>query len=422
MKKTLKHHQDDAGQVEEGEKHRHSEIQKEKSGLEEARVLEEKKRKLERLLNDDKDSQSMASRTSSALSLESGKAKTGQEKIISDIIEAEDRALGRVSKTVYLRYFTFVGGWWFLLFMAIFIVCWVFLSTGSTWWLQYWSVYDEKHPGTKENLNFLYVYAGLSFSVGIVTLIRIAVILFTNLKVSSKLHSIMTATLLHASVTGFFDRVPVGRILNRLSKDLDSVDAFLAFSVSFFTLAFSRLFGDLLVAIYSSSWYLFVFVVIFMVFAFYLQEIYMRTNREVTRLDGITRSPVVQTVSETLNGLTTIRAFNQEKQTLDKYIHDLNENQKNSIVVVGSASWFSIRLSLCSLLITVPCILWGLLFNMDFKGSHKSEDEALAEVGLFALLLNYLFLLNDDISAFLQNVSLLETRLISLERCQAYTK
>lgn len=384
--------------------------------MDENAVLQEKKNKLEKIFEDkSKESQSPESTDKDS------KPKTGQEKIISDIIEAEDRALGRVSKTVYLKYFTFVGGWWFFFFILAYIFLFIFLSTGSTWWLQYWSVYDENNPGNDQNLNFLYVYSGLSFSVGFVTLVRIYVVLFQNIKMSSNLHSVMSATLLHASVANFFDRVPVGRILNRFSKDLDAVDSFLAFSVSFFTIAFARLLGDFLIASYSSSWFLFIFVIIFMIYALYLQDVYMRTNREVNRLDGITKSPVVQMVSETLNGLTVIRAFNREEQTLAKYIHTLNENQKNSVVITGAGSWFSVRLSLSSLLITVPCILWGLIFNMDFEGKHKTEDEALAAVGLFALMLNYLFLLNDDISNFLQNISLLETRLISLERCQAYT-
>lgn len=43
----------------------------------------------------------------------------------------------------------------------------------------------------------------------------------------------------------------------------------------------------------------------------------MKTYTEIVRLDAITKSPVVCLYSETLNGISTIRAFNKEKYFME---------------------------------------------------------------------------------------------------------
>lgn len=426
LKKTLKTHQDTNDPNQDQEEPHQPTLKGKKSSsksknedIHEVFSAEEAKKKLDKLFeNDEKETDTSV--ISEISSPQEKTPKVGQEKVISDIIEAEDRALGRVSKKVYLNYISFVGGWCFFVILSIAMTVWAILNYGSNWWLQYWSVKVETTDGDVNNLFYLGIYVVMSLTFSIVTLLRVAGMLFRNLKMAGRLHSLMAMTLLHASITSFFDRVPVGRILNRFSKDFDVIDVFLALGVSYFVLCVFMLLGDFFIALYSSSWILTIFVFVFMGVSFWYQEIYMNTNREVNRLESITKSPVIQMISETLGGMTIIRAFNREGATLSKYIHTINENQKNSVIVSAGGGWFSTRLSLASLTITIPCILWGFLISANVN--NKTEDEALADIGLFALMLNYLFLLTDDISSFLQNVSGLETRLISLERCQTYTQ
>lgn len=55
-------------------------------------------------------------------------------------------------------------------------------------------------------------------------LVRAASLFLKSIVTSRKLHSDMIRSLIFAPINMFFDRVPIGRILNRLSKDLSLVD------------------------------------------------------------------------------------------------------------------------------------------------------------------------------------------------------
>jgi hypothetical protein len=51
-------------------------------------------------------------------------------------------------------------------------------------------------------------------------LFRARTLVIGGIKCGSKVHKKITKALLYASLNRFYDRVPLGRIFNRLSKDL----------------------------------------------------------------------------------------------------------------------------------------------------------------------------------------------------------
>jgi len=50
--------------------------------------------------------------------------------------------------------------------------------------------------------------------------IRSFILFFSGIKQGKIIHKKMIRSLLYASINNFYNRVPIGRILNRLSKDL----------------------------------------------------------------------------------------------------------------------------------------------------------------------------------------------------------
>jgi ATP-binding cassette subfamily C (CFTR/MRP) protein 1 len=55
-------------------------------------------------------------------------------------------------------------------------------------------------------------------------LIRAYVLVIGGIKCGGTVHKKITKALLYASLTKFYNRVPLGRIVNRLSKDLREID------------------------------------------------------------------------------------------------------------------------------------------------------------------------------------------------------
>lgn len=105
----------------------------------------------------------------------------------------------------------------------------------------------------------------------------------------------------------FFDTTPMGRVLNRFSSDVYSVDDSLPFIMNILLASLFNLLGLLVVISYGLPW---VLVLLLPLALFYhrMQDFYRHTSRELKRLCSLTLSPVYSHFSETLTGLGTIRA------------------------------------------------------------------------------------------------------------------
>ena len=175
---------------------------------------------------------------------------------------------------------------------------------------------------TKKTLAFqqqgttLAVYAGL-FSVAVAFAIICAFLFFyISLKSSENLHDKMVTCALRAPVL-FFDTNPAGRILNRFSKDIGCVDELLpkAFLRAIQWILF--VFTAAILPSFTNAWLCLVFLPVMVVFP-YLTLNYLRTSRELKRLESICRSPVYSHFSDTIAGLDTIRTRKKERDFIDQ--------------------------------------------------------------------------------------------------------
>lgn len=107
----------------------------------------------------------------------------------------------------------------------------------------------------------------------------------------------------------------------------------------------------------SSSPIVFVFIAIYIWLSFKVQRYYMKLLREVTRLKGVSSSPVVQNFKEGIEGVSTIRTHGNQEKMFDNYLLSINGLQKNNISIFAAKNWFKLRVSIMSLIIVIPCIL-----------------------------------------------------------------
>lgn len=84
---------------------------------------------------------------------------------------------------------------------------------------------------------------------------------------------------MYASIPEFYDRVPVGRILNRVSKDLKELDSNIAFTVGSVYVALFSLIGNLVICVYASTPYILIPIAIFLFICFFFKNYYMKTKR-----------------------------------------------------------------------------------------------------------------------------------------------
>ena len=170
---------------------------------------------------------------------------------------------------------------------------------------------DQRAP---RNLN---IYGCLVGAAVMFVIIRAYAFLSLSLRCSERLHDKMVVSVLQAPVL-FFDLNPVGRILNRFSKDVGCADEVLPKtfleSIQFILL----LVASVVVPISTNPWLLFAVVPV-VALAVLIARYYLRTSRELKRLQSICRSPVFSHITETIEGLETIRTRGRQRDFLDRF-------------------------------------------------------------------------------------------------------
>ena len=181
-------------------------------------------------------------------------------------------------------------------------------------WLSYLT--KEQHKDQRDPIN-LTIYGCLVVGSFIFAILRAYGFLSISLRCSERLHDKMVVAILQAPVL-FFDSNPVGRILNRFSKDVGCMDEILPKTFLVAIQYSSMAFTSCLLPIVANYWLLAVIVPLTVVIM-YIGRYYLKTSRQLKRLESINRSPVFSHISETLNGLDTIRTRGRQKDFLDQF-------------------------------------------------------------------------------------------------------
>lgn len=111
------------------------------------------------------------------------------------------------------------------------MIGWAVTSFMGTYFLQYWI---EEHPDKSDVKTFIWVSLAILFASSTTKVVRSLVVVLHNPNISRLVNLKMLSSLAFASMSTFFDRVPIGRILNRFLKDTDDVDLGMAMTVDRF--------------------------------------------------------------------------------------------------------------------------------------------------------------------------------------------
>ncbi|KAK9823870.1 hypothetical protein WJX72_006059 [[Myrmecia] bisecta] len=352
-------------------------------------------------------------------SQKSGSAAADKDKFVGPklggLMQAEDQAKGQVTSKTYLGYLRRYG----LISITLLVCLWSGEQTVrvlTNWWLSRWTgaqvIYEVQRrlglPASNPGTRYLAGYLGFAVAYVVLTCIRALTNLLSGLRASRKVHSASLASLVRAPVT-FFDTTPVGRILNRFSKDTDDMDYLLPMGISDFGNCMMQL-ASTLIFISCVQYYFLAGVVPLMILYFFIQKFYRRSFVELQRNDAVTRSPVYAHFSESLAGVDTIRAYGLQEQFCRRSDTQIDFNHKAYWALRTAEQWLSLRLDLIgSLLILITAIL--AIANRDHIGA-----------GLAALSLSEVL----DVTGFLKyavnSAASLETRFNSVERLLAYTQ
>ncbi|XP_055381997.1 ATP-binding cassette sub-family C member Sur isoform X2 [Condylostylus longicornis] len=174
-----------------------------------------------------------------------------------------------------------------------------------------------------------------------------------------KLHDQLLESLL-AKPLHFFQITSLGKIINRFSNDMAIIDKKIA-PTSQRLLQFTLLcLCAVLINLAITPW--FIILTIPICFAYYIiQKFYRCSSRELQRLENITNSPVISHFNETIQGVTTIRAYSQESRFTETLFRRLEANTIAFVMLNTSNRWLGIALDYLGGVIVFVAIITALL-------------------------------------------------------------
>ncbi|KAK1124888.1 hypothetical protein K0M31_006238 [Melipona bicolor] len=190
--------------------------------------------------------------------------------------------------------------------------------------------------------NYIYVYTAIVVGLFCIGITRSLTFYKVCILCSQKLHDMAFSALIRTSMR-FFDTNPSGRILNRFSKDMGAIDELLPKAILDAGQICMMMVGSLTVSCVVNP--LFLIPIVFLGAVFYwIRKVFLKTSKNIKRMEGMTRSPVFTHLNATLNGLTTIRAYCAQdilKKEFDK-LQDVHTSTVYMYVVASTAFGFSL--------------------------------------------------------------------------------
>ena len=185
-------------------------------------------------------------------------------------------------------------------------------------------------------------------------------------KSSRAVHERMFLSILQAPVTDFFDTHTVGEVLNKLSRDTEVTDSAVPEFLLLFCLYLMQVSFSFGICAWSSPYVAIAFVP--MCYSFIRAgQLFSSVTRDLKRMESASHSPIYSSLSETLGGLDTIRAFSETKRFLLTHRKKMETNGKFIFHMWMCACWMTFRMEMASaiLLVCVAALGVGLRDQTD---------------------------------------------------------
>ncbi|XP_013401317.1 multidrug resistance-associated protein 7 [Lingula anatina] len=356
------------------------------------------------------------------------------------LVQEEEKDTGIVKFHVYQAYWKAVGHC-----LAPLILISLFLMQGSRnindWWLSYWISHSHPNvtvdnssqpPGHSEVQGYSYttvpstvndsvlryaednvsyyltVYGILAGANSLFTLARAFLFAYGGICAAMTIHKKLLSSILQASVS-FFDVTPIGRVVNRFSSDVYCIDDSLPFMMNILLAQFYGVLGTVAITCYGLPWFMVLLVPLTIIY-YFIQSYYRQTSREIKRITSVTLSPIYAHFSESITGLTTIRALRECARFKKENEVRLEENQQAQFAGIVAGQWLQIRLQMLGVVMVT-----GVAFIAVLEHHFQTVDP-----GLVGLAISYALSITNLLSGVVTAFTETEKQMVSVERGMQY--
>ncbi|XP_005095104.1 multidrug resistance-associated protein 1 isoform X2 [Aplysia californica] len=333
----------------------------------------------------------------------------------SRLIAEEELAHGRVEWSVYAALYRTMGVVPMTIMVLLYISYFVF-DLADGFWLTFWVddpvLSNVSLPGDSElrregNNYYITTYAMWGILETVVIVVYSVIKAFRHKIFSQSVHADMLDSVLYSPIQ-FFETTPMGRILARFSKDINVMDMTLFLFIEIWLHSCIGILCILITIVINLPIFLAAAVPIICLF-YVLERFYLPTSCQLRRLQSKWLSPVFNHVSESLAGVSVIRALGQEGRFIHLAEDKIDFSQRFKLAAYACERWLSVWLGLLS---DVLILCTGVL-------AVTYRDELTP--GLTGLCLSMALIITDQMQLQVRIASMLEMDIVSLERTLQYS-
>uniref|UniRef100_A0A8C1VBV0 ATP-binding cassette, sub-family C (CFTR/MRP), member 8b n=1 Tax=Cyprinus carpio TaxID=7962 RepID=A0A8C1VBV0_CYPCA len=252
--------------------------------------------------------------------------------------------------------------------------------------------------------SYLQVFCGLCALGIVLCLVTSLAVEWTGLRVSRELHCSLLRTIVLAPMR-LFETTPLGNILNRFSADTNTIDQHIPVTLE--CLSRSTLLCVSAVGVISYVTPLFLFALLPLAVACYFIQKYFRVaSRDLQQLEDSTEMPLLSHYSQTIEGLTTIRAFRHEQRFKKKLLEHTDANNISSLFLMAANRWLEVRMEYIGAFVVLIAAVASI------SNALCSQLSA----GLVGLGLTYALMVSNYLNWIVRNLADMEVHLGCVKR------
>uniref|UniRef100_M8AHX3 ABC transporter C family member 13 n=1 Tax=Aegilops tauschii TaxID=37682 RepID=M8AHX3_AEGTA len=316
------------------------------------------------------------------------------------LTQEEERELGGAGLKTYKDYVSVSKGW-FLLVLIVLAQC-VFVA------LQYLATYWLPAASAQPPVGIVVgVYAVMTTASCLFAYVRSLVAAHFGLKASREFFSGFMESVFRAPML-FFDSTPTGRIMTRASSDLCILDFDIPFTMTFVISGTVEVAATVVVMI-MVTWQVVLVAVPAVIGVLYIQRYYIASARELVRINGTTKAPVMNYAAESMLGVVTIRAFAATNRFIQTNLQLIDMDATMFFYTNAALEWVLLRVEAMQIVVIVTS---SILLVMLPAGSVAP--------GFLGLCLSYALTLSSAQVFLTRFYSNLENYMISVERIKQF--
>ncbi|KAI3894632.1 hypothetical protein MKW92_011076, partial [Papaver armeniacum] len=317
------------------------------------------------------------------------------------LVEEEEREKGKVGFWVYWKYITTAYGGALVPFILLAQVIFQLLQIGSNYWMAWATPISKDVEPPVKGSTLILVYVVLAVGSSLCILVRATLLVTAGYKTATLLFNKMHLCIFRAAINQCY--------FLQASTDQSAVDMNIPYQIGGLAFSVIQLVG--IIAVMSQvAWQVFIVFIPVIAVCIWYQQYYISGARELARLVGVCKAPVIQHFAETISGSTTIRSFSQESRFMDTNLKLTDAYSRPKFYNAAAMEWLCFRLDMLSSI----TFAFSLVFLI-------SIPRGVIDPGVAGLAVTYGLNLNMLQAWVIWNLCNLENKIISVERILQYS-